>query len=63
VLVKRVLFLLIAALVIAILHLISQVNLLPFVKMLPNYLKDAWLANIYDAFFHVIFIDTDLNVT
>jgi hypothetical protein len=42
VLVKRVLFLLNAALAIAILHLISQVHLPSFVKMLPKYLKD-WL--------------------
>jgi len=40
VLVKRVLFLLNAALAIAILHLISQVHLPTFVKVLPKYLKD-----------------------
>ena len=39
VLVKRVLFLLNAALAVAILHLISQVHLPLFVKMLPKYLK------------------------
>jgi hypothetical protein len=41
VLVKRVLFLLNAALAIAILHLISQVHLPSFVKMLLKYLKDS----------------------
>jgi hypothetical protein len=40
VLVNRALFLLNAALVIAILHLTSQEYLPSFVKMLPTYLKD-----------------------
>jgi hypothetical protein len=46
VLVKRALFLLNAAIAIAILHLISQVHLLSFVKMLPKYLKEStWSYN------------------
>jgi hypothetical protein len=36
-----------AALAIAILHLISQVHLPSFVKMLPKYLKDSTLSNCF----------------
>jgi len=47
VLVKRVLFLLNAALAIAILHLISQVHLPSYVKMLPKYLKDSTFSSYF----------------
>jgi hypothetical protein len=47
VLVKRALFLLNAALAIAILHLISQVHLPSFVTMLPKYLKDSKLSSCF----------------
>ena len=47
VLVKRVLFLLNAALAIEILHLISQVHLPSFVKMLPKYLKDSTISSCF----------------
>ena len=47
VLVKRALFLLNAALAIAILRLISQVHLSSFVKMLPKYLKDSTFSSCF----------------
>jgi len=47
VLVKRVLFFLNAALAIAILHLISQVHLPSFVKILPKYLKDSTFSSCF----------------
>jgi len=47
VLVKRVLFLLNAALAIAILRLISQVHLPSFVKILPKYLKDSTFSSCF----------------
>jgi len=47
VLVKRVLFLLNAALAIAILHSISQVHLPSFVKVLPKYLKHSTFSSYF----------------
>ena len=51
VLVKRALFLLNAALAIAILHLISQVHLPSFVNMLPKYLKDSTFSSSIKEFY------------
>ena len=48
VLVKRALFLLNAALAIANLHLISQVHVPSFVKMLHRYLKDPTFSSYFD---------------
>ena len=47
VLVKRVLFLLNAALAIVILHLILQVHVPSFAKMLPKYLKDSTFSSCF----------------
>jgi len=60
VLVKRSLFLLNAALAIATLHLISQVHLPPFVKMLPKYLKDSTFSSCFWSYwgrkFRILFV-------
>jgi hypothetical protein len=42
-----------AALAIAILHLISQVHLPSFVKMLPKYLKDSLVLHVSMSLYHV----------
>ena len=48
-LVKRAFFLLNAALAIAILHLVPQVHLPLFVKMLPKYLKDSTFCSCFGS--------------